>query len=112
MGSEHLTDYRDTAIAQLVVRGFKVVHTDTLGTGNRNTGLYVWSHGAREVVGRAGADLPGLGTVLALSRRRPYGEAWRSQKRRNTSGSSTRLRPSRSTNPRSTSDSKARSAVA
>src|SRR5438552_406175 len=40
---------------------------DTLGTGNRDTGLYVWSHGALRVVARTGTNLPGLGTVLALS---------------------------------------------
>lgn len=41
-----------------------------------------------------------------------YSEAWRSHVRRKTSGSITRLRPSRSTKPRSTSDSSARSTVA
>jgi hypothetical protein len=41
--------------------------TDTLGTGNRGTGLYVWSHGALRVVARTGTNLPGLGTVVALS---------------------------------------------
>jgi len=47
------------------------LNTDSIGSGNDDTGLYVLSHGALHLVARTGTVVPGLGTIATLSQYQP-----------------------------------------
>jgi hypothetical protein len=47
------------------------LNTDSLGSGNDDTGLFVSSHGTVHLVARTGTVIPGLGTIATLSQYQP-----------------------------------------
>jgi hypothetical protein len=59
-GNWTLNDGGDVAFSALL-------DTDSLGNGDFDMGLYVWSAGSLRLVARSGMDFPGVGTLVKLA---------------------------------------------
>jgi hypothetical protein len=66
-GNWTMNDSGDVAFSALL-------DSDSLGLGDFDMGLYVWSSGSLRLVARTGMDFPGLGTLIKLSPPLFFGE--------------------------------------